>query len=504
MDLKLFLRFTSPLLLALASLFVVFSLESDVASIPVSDLVYDIVSDVNPIAVPTTGTQFRFNNGKWQQYSPSLGWYDMTNPVSLAYMLNQLGVATVADIATGTNDYFGSPGWPVTVPVRNHGGNGWVQTTYNSLSAELGGFLTSYGYNNVIGPGTGYLFADGTVVQAASNIGQVAVFRHGLMGLGWLLGGAGAPSHTYLTSSGGSDSSSGSYLSSLTQGQLGLATLLKYSNSTLSSFSSSNHSDIRSLNNDLWAGYGVDVVSTRYDVGGNANGVSQTWQSMGHLQSQMLSNLNRSLVSYHSYLDTDGSTNLNSGQTMRATSDILADGFVGLSTILRGNSTGDVLTFDYTRRNYVDNTVSTLTFDNLFQTILTPLDDIQNDLASFLFSHGTDLDIEIRDNMTDQADQFVDDFTSPGGQGTPSAGQIGDTAGVSGSLKDSFSGSSTPADAFSQISDSGNYSFFSSQVQQELNPFYSSRSYSFDDGDDIIDFVTPKLQEIFNGVGSSW
>lgn len=178
------------------------------------------------------------------------------------------------------------------------------------------------------------------------------------------------------------------------------------------------------------------------------------------------------------------------------------NGFLGLANLLRGVSTADgvPMTFvDYTTGEQLPSFYSA----SLFDLNASGFEGIQNLLALYLFSHGTDLDIKERENMQEQANTFVDEFTDPSGGGTPSVGNILDTAGVSAGIKDAFSSSATAADAFNQLNSEENFSFFSSEVQNSLNPFYSTSTYSLTD-DDFVDYVSPKLQEIFGGLGSSW
>lgn len=180
---------------------------------------------------------------------------------------------------------------------------------------------------------------------------------------------------------------------------------------------------------------------------------------------------------------------------------ILSQSTRGLATILRG-SPGNVATFSIL--DYKDlSSNETFEANNILDAIVGPFGMLQNQFATFLYSHGTDLDVEMRENMQQQADAFVDQFTSSSGSGTPSADNIGDTAGVSGAIKDSFSGDSTTSDAFTSLTDSESYSFLSSDTQRQLNPYFSE-TRSITGEEEYIDFVSPHLDAIFGGLGSSW
>lgn len=176
-------------------------------------------------------------------------------------------------------------------------------------------------------------------------------------------------------------------------------------------------------------------------------------------------------------------------------------GFLGLANLLRGTNTSSGVPMSFIDYKTGQSQASRIFSTSLFDLNAAGFEGIQNLLALYLFSHGTDLDIKERENMSDQANAFVDDFTDPNGGGTPSTGSINDTAGVSSGIKDVFLSDSTVSDIFVQANDSNNFSFFSSQTQNELNPGYNSRFY-FDD--DFIDFLSPHLEEIDSKVGSSW
>lgn len=180
--------------------------------------------------------------------------------------------------------------------------------------------------------------------------------------------------------------------------------------------------------------------------------------------------------------------------------EINSQGFRGLAQILRGPSSSEG-TLNFV--NYSNLSTEDVFNSNLFSLLATGLSRIQNDFAYYMYSHGTDLDIRERENMQQQANTFVDEFTSSTGNGTPSVSDISDSAGVSSGLKNSFNTGASAADAFNQLNDSDNYSFFSTQVQSELNPFLSSRGYSSSD-DGFVDFVDSHLDDILGGIGSSW
>lgn len=234
---------------------------------------------------------------------------------------------------------------------------------------------------------------------------------------------------------------------------------------------------------------------TFIDTLGNTSFVSNVLSGISKLNTNLLSDL-QIFGPYHMLLRTGEIDTVNDASI----SNITAEGFMGLWQIIHGpnNTEGRLEFLDYTdlSSEQVENT-------NLSSLLSIGLSRIQNDFARYLYSHGTDMDIEIRENMQQQADTFVDDFTSSSGGGTPSVSDVSDTAGVSKGLGSVFSTGSSASDVFNTLSSSGNYGFFSTEVQNELNPFYSSRSYSrIDDG--YLDYVTPHIDSILGGLGSSW
>lgn len=487
--------------------------------------IYTLSDDVMPFVFPegsgTNWWDYRFNNGIWETHYPGNGnntWTPNNGVFYISDMLNNMGVASLSDVSTyltGSLDSVFGPNisWPLTMNLPVIGNNGTVQRNYKNymdlFQAAFSMLLTS----QVLYPNEYFIDYDGTVTQNKSNMASANVISHNFVGLNknlenWIYHvqralNADPISLTYngLSETGGLTSYSSHYLQGLNSGMAGVGSLLRTNTSVIRDFSSTNHDDLENVVHKLWAPFGSTVQSKEYEVGAVGNGINRTWSSMGHLQSVMLSDLNRTLISWHQSLYWDGTTDLNPPQANYGLADITADGFVGLASILRGVNDGSPLLFTYTRRNWRDNTEVENSYNNFADFLLNPLDDIQDALASYLYSHGTDLDIDIRDNMGDQADQFVGDFTSPDGKGTPSAGQIGDVANVSGAVGDLGDNDASVADVFNQLGDDDNYSFFSASTQQELNPMYGQRALS-DDG--YVDFLDSHVRDFYSKVGSSW
>lgn len=496
-----------------------------VGSDPFSDSIYDITSDVVPMAFPegegTDWWDYRLPIGStsWQVHYPGNGnntWSANNGTLYFSDMLNNMGVLSTADLSSGMGDifktYWGTPfSWPYNqsyLYAGESGVNNVNRTGFMPAFSFMAGVLSR---NQVLVSGTQFLDADGNIRDASVNMTAAEVSASGFAGLltdlqprinniGTGLNTWNSTSYQGLSVNGGLTNYSSPYLEGLNNGLLGLGVLQNTNNSTLSSFASANADALKNLTNKAFYPDTNTLKTKVYEVDMHGNGIEQEWSSLGQVQALYNSYINRSLISWHQSLQWDGTTDVNAEQVNLGLADITADGFTGLASILRGVNDGAPIEFTYTKRSWEDNSESEETFNNLFQAILFPLDDIQDALSAFLFSHGTNLDIEIRDNMGEQADAFVEDFTSPGGAGTPSADQIDDTANMSSSIKELFSGSSTPGDAFSQLTDEGNYSFLSSETQAELNPFYSKARSA----DDVEDNVTPRLNAILGGLGSKW
>lgn len=176
--------------------------------------------------------------------------------------------------------------------------------------------------------------------------------------------------------------------------------------------------------------------------------------------------------------------------------------FLGLATILRGSS-GNVATFNKVSSSDPSQSVE-IQANNLLDAIMFGFGSIQEDIALLRYVQANDDDIQMREDMQQQYDSVVDNFTSPGGSGTPSASDIGDMAGISSGIGSLFSGSATVADAFNQLGSSDNYSYFSSVVAAELEPQNQFRQYSRQSDDGFVDFFQDQMNFIMGGLGSTW
>lgn len=510
MKIKRFLPFLLLSLLAAVSLIYVFAQER----IDLSDAVYEIVDDVGVYTIPKTGNQYRFANGKWYvKYSNLAGWGELQEPVYLIDLLNGLDIATTADVAAagastaGLTEYFGATlSWPYSFNYWTTDGTGPTMSNPQGGAIQLFRLMLSAIQRNLLAINGYYLDNTGTVRSITTNMDVAEITAEGFAGLGRfvipnlgrLLTGLNVQetpgSYNALSETGGVTSLTSPYLQGLNSGMVGLASLLRNNTSVLSSFSSANHQDFnnnfsRKYSNSIYypGRSGVDDITADFNI--------------ADTMSAYMSVMNRSLVTQLPYLNAVGVTQNAQGYIV-GVADVLAYGIQGLSYNLIGDQQEDG--YEYLSLDYKDlENPKSVYYKSILPLLAQSQSDIQNLLATYLFSHGTDMDVEIRDNMTEQAEQFIDDFTSPDGKGTPSTSEIGDVANVSGGIDDLGENDASIADVFSQLGDDDNYSFFSSSTQQELNPMYSQRSLA-DNDDGYVDFLDSHVREYFSKVGSQW
>lgn len=450
---------------------------------------YSVDNDTSFYSIPAGSPVLRYDqsNDQWQMYEPGVGFYPITSRyIDFNAYLDSLDVATISDVQHYVEEYslsydqykdfWGFPySFPLSLQLFRAGQSSYVTYSANGYQDTLVSYLYSLMRNSVMLLGSSYMDSSGNLAESSLFYNSAEVASLGFLGIGTLLGRDGVPSYTYLSSDGKIfGNGSVPYLRSLNDGLAGLGYLLTGANSSARTMSlyvpGSENGPLK------YSGY--DLLSFLISFSENES---------------------RILTSSLPYLSSVGVTQNLEGYTM-GLADLVAYGFNGLSHNLIGDMQEEGYT--YTSFDYTDLDKSeSIQYKNILELLAVSQTDIQNLLASYLYSHGTDMDIEIRHNMTAQADQFIEDFTSSSGKGTPSAGQIGDVANVSGGLGDLGSNDASIADVFNQLSDDGNYSFFSTQTQQELNPLLSRRLQN-DDG--YIDFLQPHVREFYSKVGSQW
>ncbi|MDE6454607.1 MAG: hypothetical protein K2L38_01555, partial [Dysosmobacter sp.] len=113
--------------------------------------------------------------------------------------------------------------------------------------------------------------------------------------------------------------------------------------------------------------------------------------------------------------------------------------------------------------------VQTQEVNNLLDALALLGTSLQNPLAKLQYVLASDDDIELKDSQKENENQFKDNFTGDGDAAVKPS-DIGELAGVSSSVKDTFAGAGSPADIFSVLNDSGSFGFFSQEVADILEP----------------------------------
>lgn len=113
--------------------------------------------------------------------------------------------------------------------------------------------------------------------------------------------------------------------------------------------------------------------------------------------------------------------------------------------------------------------VQTQEVNNLLDALVLLGTSFQNPLAKLQYVLASDDDIALKDANKPNEDSFKDNFTGDGDAAVKPS-DIGELAGVSSSVKDTFAGAGSPSDIFSVLNDSGSFGFFSKEVADILEP----------------------------------
>lgn len=100
---------------------------------------------------------------------------------------------------------------------------------------------------------------------------------------------------------------------------------------------------------------------------------------------------------------------------------------------------------------------------------------VQNDLAKLRYVLASDKDIEIAETQAPVKDAVADSFTGSSSAAVKDT-DVGDMAGFSGSLQESFSTGANASDAFGFLNGSDSWGFFSERTAQDLHQVPSTTS----------------------------
>lgn len=428
--------------------------------------VYEILDDAVPVLVEQPSSfAWRWYNGSLQRQNGFGTWHDVDSGTGMAQLFNDYDIATIADVqaaamtisdmVSALQTYFSS-GSPF---VSQSGGQNLPQILQTTRQA-IGSFPYTATWYQSGGTGNVNSISVSSLTDLVNRALRILSYNQ--------VAASGLP---ILRNDGSIVSSSVAWNDANVsmQGFAGLAQRLS-----------------------------GQTGSAQFDIFALGSGTSrQVSTLMDALSAMNTSNISALTMSNGNVLYPDGVTQSITGRLSLA--NINDYGFQGLATILRGASSNGV---GIEWMDYTDLSTSTSGYSYLFELNAAGFQNIQNLLAKYMYSHGTDLDIKERENMQPQADQFVEDFTSPSGKGTMSTGNMSDMANVSSSMGDNFKSDATVSDVFTQLGDGDNYSFFSSEVLSDLEGQVPSTFSTYDDG--YIDFLSPHLDQFREVVGSSW
>lgn len=229
------------------------------------------------------------------------------------------------------------------------------------------------------------------------------------------------------------------------------------------------------------------------------NKVFDATTSVGGLKSTFaytISRMQQALYSYEpsEYLTRVGTVSTASGT--QAISEMVRHGFMGLGRQLFDNQASKAWQTAYYDEsgNKVRNDWVSTSIASILTTGFSQLSDPLADLAWVLANPA---DIELKNEANENTEAAGDAFVKPGGAGTPSVGNITDAAGISKDLTGALDTGVSAGQGLSAITDGENYSFFSADVQSDLNPFYgpSSSVSSYSDDDDFFSPYDPDAIE---------
>lgn len=176
---------------------------------------------------------------------------------------------------------------------------------------------------------------------------------------------------------------------------------------------------------------------------------------------------------------------------------ITREGFQGLASNLRGQAGSTVI---YNLLNSQQELKKTVKRSNNILGAFAVFDFMQNDLARLGYMFASPDDIQLKKDHQETSDEFANSFNPSSGAGV-SASDVGDMAGVSGSLSGNLDTGVSVGQAFDQMNDSSRFAFFSQECQDALNPFHSARALSRSGDEDFVHFYDPDNSEFWALIG---
>lgn len=217
-------------------------------------------------------------------------------------------------------------------------------------------------------------------------------------------------------------------------------------------------------------------------------GIASISREMQGTMNNMYATMRASSGRSSSYINSSGQLTTLSVSNM-SMSDLLsyvitneADGFNHLASILRGTY-GSSISASYL--DFDDNlnpSITSVRYTNVLQAMADGFSRIQNPLSQLQAVLANDDDLKLRQETQPQVDAVTDSFLG-NSSAAPSTDDIGDVAGVSGSISGMFDSGVSSSDFFSSVTSSDSYSFFSQEVANDLDSSGAPAAIAADVGD---------------------
>lgn len=202
-----------------------------------------------------------------------------------------------------------------------------------------------------------------------------------------------------------------------------------------------------------------------------------------------------------SFLTRDGPTTLSIGASIP---NIVGSGFLALDQDLLGRDRKTAFAFlaeDITK----DPTV--VEVDNILDALGHIGTQLQNPLQRLAYVFANPLDLEVKENVTENTELANDNFLKPGSPGSVKPSDIGEAADFASGASDFLQTGASPSDAFSGLSQgSDNWSFFSQQAMDDMlgnpTPAVASDDIPYELGEDGFYHILPShLFEVESKLG---
>lgn len=232
------------------------------------------------------------------------------------------------------------------------------------------------------------------------------------------------------------------------------------------------------IGKDLMGSSG-SVPFSYYDT--NQTGISSgSASNLGELLAGFVYTYSKSavLLSGESFLDSSGLSSVTSYN--RSTSQLFSSGFLGLASILRGQSGSVISSTVWSFDEDLNKEETEVEFTNVLQALASIQSSIQQPLSQLQAVLANDADLKLRQDTFDQVDAIIDDFTGDGGS-APSVSDIGDLSSVSSGMTGMLDSGVGVNGFFNSVNSSDSYSFFSQAVANDLDTVSSVSSYSVED-----------------------